>query len=58
MKDETLTKVINSMIDMLEKLDIPATDKIELMINLRNFLAPKDYRENIRTLSLRRKNNV
>lgn len=55
MKDETLTKVINSMITMLEELDIPATDKIELMINIRNFLAPKEYRENIKTLNKRRK---
>lgn len=55
MRDESLEKIRNSIFNLIQNSNIPIEDKIELMINIRNFLAPKDYRENIRILSLRRK---
>ena len=55
MKKESLNKAINSIMETIDKLDIPIEEKVELIINISKFLAPDEYRENIKTLSLRRK---
>ena len=34
--------------DVLSRLEIPIEDKVELMINLRTFLDPERYEENIK----------
>lgn len=50
MKSKSLNQTINMIIDNLDKMDINEQDKVELMINLREFLKPKNYKENIRVL--------
>lgn len=55
MNKDSLNKAIIPIMKVIEKLDIPEEDKLELIINLNSFLAPENYRENIKTLSLRRK---
>jgi hypothetical protein len=54
MKEESLNEIRNSIIDLIHNSNIPIEDKLELMINIRNFLAPKKYRENIRILRRKR----
>lgn len=50
MKSKSLNQTINMIIENLDKMDINEQDKVELMINLREFLKPKNYKENIRVL--------
>ena len=54
MKSKSLNQTINMIIDNLDKMDINEQDKVELMINLREFLKPKNYKENIRVLKKER----
>lgn len=44
------------IIENLDKMDINEQDKVELMINLREFLKPKNYKENINVLQKTRNN--
>jgi len=48
MDKESLEKVQDKIADLLNNVDIPITDKIELLINLMHFL--NDYEDNIRVL--------
>ena len=54
MNKESLEKVQEKIVDILNKTDIPTIDKIELLINLIHFLNPNKYEENIKTLSKKR----
>lgn len=56
MKSKSLNHTINMIIDNLDKMDINEQDKVELMINLREFLKPKNYKENINVLQKARNN--
>lgn len=48
MDKESLEKVQDKIADLLNNVDIPITDKIELLINLMHFL--DNYEDNIRVL--------
>lgn len=48
MDKESLEKVQGKIADLLNNLDIPITNKIELLINLIHFL--NDYDDNIKVL--------
>lgn len=50
MEIESLEIVQEEIANMLNKLDIPTYDKIELLINLVSFLDTKQYEENIKIL--------
>ena len=50
MKCKSLNQTINMIIDNLDKMDINEQDKVELMLNLKEFLQPKNYKENIKVL--------
>ena len=54
MKSKSLKQTINMIIDNLDKMDINEQDKVELMINLKEFLQPKYYKENIKVLEKER----
>lgn len=56
MKDsslETARMLINEVISDTNRID--EIDKLELLINLRTFLEPKTYRENVKILEKKRK---
>lgn len=55
MNESSLNKTINMVISGLDNLDINRVDKVELMINLKKFLDPKHYKENIKILQKERK---
>lgn len=48
MDKESLKKVQDKIADLLNNVDIPITDKVELLINLIHFL--NNYEDNIRVL--------
>ena len=50
MKSKSLNQTINMIIENLDKIDINEQDKVELMINLKEFLRPKYYKEHIKVL--------
>lgn len=50
MKSKSLRLAIEMIIDNLDKMNINTQDKVELMLNLRAFLAPEDYKENVAIL--------
>ena len=54
MKSKSLNQTINMIIENLDKMDINEQDKVELMINLREFLKPKNYKENVNVLEKER----
>ena len=58
MQKESLDLALNTMIESIEKLDINMYDKLELMINLRNFLDERLYDENIKVLNQNIKRKV
>ena len=58
MQKESLELAINTIIESIEKLDINMYDKVELMINLRNFLDERLYDENIKVLNQNIKRKV
>lgn len=51
MTKESLEKVQNKVVDILNETDIPTIDKVELLINLIHFLDPEKYENNIKTLT-------
>lgn len=51
MTKESLEKVQEKVVDILNKTDIPTIDKVELLINLIHFLDPEKYENNIKTLT-------
>lgn len=52
MNKESLEIVQGQIADLLNNIDIPIHEKIELLINLVHFLDPNKYEENIKTLQL------
>ena len=50
MKCKSLNETINMIIENLDKMEINEQDKVELILNLKEFLQPKYYKENIRVL--------
>ena len=50
MKCKSLNETIDMIIENLNKIEMNEQDKVELMINLKEFLRPKYYKENIRVL--------
>lgn len=56
MKSKSLNQTINMIIENLNKMDINEQDKVELMINLKEFLQPKYYKENVKVLQKERLN--
>lgn len=58
MKKESLEIAINNIIEIIERLDINIYDKLELMLNLRNFLDSSSYDENIQLLNKNIKRRV
>lgn len=60
MKKESLEETILDIINMLDKKEMDLLEKIELMNNLRLFLNPYKYEENVRILEKRRldENNI
>lgn len=50
MERESLEIVQESIANMVDVLDIPIYDKIELLINLVHFLNPDEYENNIKVL--------
>ena len=58
MQKESLDLAINTIIESIEKLDINIYDKLELMLNIRNFLDERLYDENIKVLNQNIKRKV
>ena len=58
MKKESLDIAINNILETIERLDINIYDKLELMLNLRNFLDSSSYDENIQLLNKNIKRKV
>lgn len=55
MKNSSLETAKSLIIDVISETNrIDEIDKLELLINLRTFLEPKTYRENVKTLEKRR----
>jgi hypothetical protein len=50
MEKESLEIVQEEIVNVLNELDIPIYDKVELLINLVNFLDTEQYEENIKIL--------
>lgn len=50
MKSKSLNETIDMIITNLDKMEINQQDKVELMLNLKEFLQPKYYKENIKVL--------
>lgn len=48
MREEILEKITDSIMKTIENEDISTYEKVELMLNLKQFL--KDYNQNIRIL--------
>ena len=51
MEGKSLEQALDAIIKSIDKLDIPITDKVELMTNLKHFLNAEVYRDNIDTLA-------
>lgn len=51
MEGKSLEQTLDAIIKSIDKLDIPITDKVELMTNLKHFLDPEVYRSNIELLA-------
>ena len=50
MEKESIEIVLEEIVNVLNELDIPIYDKVELLINLINFLDTEQYEENIKIL--------
>jgi hypothetical protein len=50
-KKESLEKALNIIVNAIAETEIEITDRIELMLNLREFLKPTKYEENIKVLN-------
>ena len=50
MKCKSLNETIDMIIENLDKMEMNEQDKAELMLNLKEFLQPKNYKENIKVL--------
>lgn len=54
MKSKSLNQAIDMIIENLDKMEMNQQDKVELMFNLKEFLQPKYYKENIKVLEKER----
>ena len=54
MKCKSLNETIDMIIENLDKMEMNEQDKAELMLNLKEFLQPKYYKENIKVLEKER----
>ena len=54
MKCKSLNETIDMIIENLDKMEINQQDKVELMLNLKEFLQPKNYKENTKVLEKER----
>ena len=54
MKSKSLNQTIDMIIENLDKMEMNEQDKVELMLNLKEFLQPKYYKENIKVLEKER----
>lgn len=50
MKSKSLNIALDIIIEEIAKSEINNQDKVELMLNIREFLEPKNYKENIYVL--------
>lgn len=50
MEKESLEIVQEEIVNVLNELDIPIYDKVELLINLVSFLDTEQYEENVKIL--------
>lgn len=50
MDEEELLKALDVIIEALSVSELKLINKVELMINLKHFLNPKKYQENLETL--------
>ena len=50
MTRENLEKIQDKVFNLVEASDIDIIDKVELLINIINFLNPDKYEDNIKTL--------
>lgn len=50
MKSKSLNIALDTIIEEIAKSNINNQDKVELMLNIREFLSPKNYKENIKVL--------
>ena len=50
MNKESLEKVQEKVVELLNNTDIELVDKVELLINLIHFLNPEEYENNIKKL--------
>ena len=53
MKQSSLEKAVNLIIQALDESNIDKIDKAELMINIPHFLDTKQYRENVKKIQKR-----
>lgn len=58
MERESLIKVQEEIADMLNNVDIPIHDKVELLINLLHFLDYEKYDKNIKVLQKKKRNDI
>lgn len=57
MDKDSLEKVQDKVADILNNIDIPIHDKVELLINLVHFLDPNQYDNNIKVLMIEKEKN-
>lgn len=57
MKCKSLNETIDMIIENLDKMEMNEQDKVELMLNLKELLQPKNYKENIKILEKERWEN-
>lgn len=50
MNKESLKKVSDRVHLLVDDLDVPIEDKVELLINVLHFLNPEEYEDNIKVL--------
>ena len=58
MNKESLEIVQEKIAELLNNVDIPIHEKVELLINLVHFLDPNKYEENIKILQLTKENKM
>ena len=56
MKNDSLEKARDTIIEAISNLDINGVDKAELMVNLFHFLDKDKYKKNIQILKLKKEN--
>lgn len=52
MKDESLEEALDRCIKAIDESSIETVDKVELLLNIKNFLEATKYRRNIKVLQI------